>query len=112
MCWTWGLLAGLALGGCAGGGNPCTTDAQCTSGAVCVEVKTPSGAYVKRCLPTCSSGTDCFLAGRFGKDCRLLNDSATGPATVETRDRYQAPNVNRTTRGTIKICRGPQDIVR
>jgi len=105
-----GLPAALGLAGCASGG-PCTTDAQCSNSSICVEVKTHSGTYAKRCVPTCSRDSDCFFAGRFGKDCRLLNDTASGPAAVE-QNRIHNLNLNRTTRGTMKICRGPQDIVR
>lgn len=99
----------LLLASCPAGG-PCETDAQCGASAVCVAVRVegPKGSEQRRCLRTCAGDTDCLLAG--GR-CRALHDRATGPATVETRDRVGAMNANRTTRGTIRVCRGEKEVV-
>jgi hypothetical protein len=88
----------------------CKTDADCGTSAVCVEVGESPKDRVRLCRATCASDADCLFAG-FGKDCRALADKASGPAAVESRDRYQAPNVDRTTRGSIRVCRGAKEVI-
>ena len=89
----------------------CKTDADCGTSAVCVEIGEAHKDRVKLCRATCASDADCFFAAGFGKECRALEDKASGPAAVESRDRYQAPNVDRTTRGSIRICRGAKEVI-
>lgn len=105
------LVPALAvlLAACASGG-PCTTDAQCGASAVCVSLRAEGdkGPEQRRCRRTCAGDSDCLLAGG---QCRALSDRATGPATVETRDRVGIMNANRTTRGAIRICRGEKEVV-
>jgi hypothetical protein len=97
------------LGACAcASRKTCKTDADCGTSAVCVEIGEAPKDRVRLCRATCATDADCLFTG---KDCRALEDRASGPAAVETRDRYQAPNVNRTTRGAIRICRGAKEVV-
>jgi len=107
------LCASGALAGCTKSGQPCETDLDCGESAVCVEIETTQKKEkVKRCLMTCSTDRDCTLSGRFGKSCRPILDSASGPAAVEPRIRYGRPNTDTTTRGSIRVCRDQQDGVR
>lgn len=104
-------LAALGLSGCASSAT-CATDAQCGSTSICVELETQPGVKAKRCLPTCASDTDCMLMGRFGKSCRTIVDKASGPAGMELGDRYGRPNTNVTTRGSMKVCRDSNDVIK
>lgn len=105
------LPLGLALAGCQDD-TACTTDAQCGDQSACVEVGTQPGKLEKRCLLTCSHDRDCTLSGRFGTTCRPVMDKATGPGTLEARDRVGRANVEVTTQGTIKVCRSNKQVVR
>ena len=103
-------VAVLCACGCAPR-KACKTDVDCGGSAICVEVGESPKDRVKRCRATCSSDADCLLSSGFGKECRSLEDRASGPVAMEVRDRYQAPNVVRTTRGAIRVCRGAKEVV-
>jgi hypothetical protein len=103
-------VAVLAACSCASR-KSCKTDADCGNSAVCIELGERPGDRVRRCRATCTTESDCLLAAGFGKQCRALADTASGPATLELRQRYVAPNVSYTTRGTIRICRGAKEVI-
>ncbi|HEY3447187.1 MAG TPA: hypothetical protein VGK67_12520 [Myxococcales bacterium] len=107
------FAAAVPFAGCTKAGETCVTDIDCGENAVCVEIETTTKKEkVKRCLLTCSNDRDCTLSGRFGKSCRPIFDTASGPAAVEPRVRYGRPNTDTTTRGAIRVCRDEKDGVR
>jgi hypothetical protein len=110
--WRASLFVVLAAGCSAG--KPCASDADCPTHAVCaVDRAAAQAGEGRRCLATCATDADCLLVGGFGAKCRPLQDAALGPATIELRDRIAGhrANVDRTTRGAIRVCRNDEQAV-
>jgi hypothetical protein len=107
----WG--AWLCLASCAEG-RRCSVDGDCPSSKVCIWVREAGAVGERRCRATCVSDIDCLLALEPGKSCRPLQDGATGPATMEVGARVaeHRANVDRTTRGVIRVCRGSRESMR
>ena len=97
----------LLLAGC-NSYRPCKTDSDCGAAEICAESKFGTEKVKqKQCTATCVTDTDCVLAGKFGKSCRPIQDTASGPANTNARSSMSnSPGQNDpTSRGAIRICR-------